>query len=380
MQSSRIDIFFSSSFREEDEGVNKIFLSICNALDIKCTNVNGAHTSVPPEVARKQIDEVQGLIAIGTKRDHIGDGKYAMPPAVLEELAMAYAKEIPILSFMEKDVQVDGMKGNFGTFMEFDREKLSNHDILEKIIKSIHDFKLEIVSPYDLIYDHDSPEIVTENVKQLIELKESNGDFIWSYTIAKKIFFTNTFKRHIPVTFWPSVNINFPDDAPNLVTEILLKNKSRDLLMTIDKKEETPSLSQNFIKFEPHPEKGDFVEYETYLQSKYLNPIHKKDLKSSTSLDLDNKSFECMDGFIPINRTQKASIEFRFPRTYGLKKENVRFFVGSYTNEIDYIVESEMSRAKLDISEIGGNLTVKIDLDSPLPRHVYGLAWNIPGE
>jgi len=52
--------------------------------------------------------------------------------------------------------------------------------------------------------------------------------------------------------------------------------------------------------------------------------------------------------------------------------------IGSYTRAIDYIVESEMQRAKHTIDSFGGDLIFNLDVNSPLLRHMYGVAWNPP--
>lgn len=168
MQSTNIDVFFSCSFREEDRKVNDFFIAICTALDIKCANVEAAYSSVPPNVARKIIDDSQALIAIATRCNKLENCDYAMPSAVQEEISMAYGKEVPILLFVEDGVVVDGMKGNFCTYTQFNRNNLCNNEQLEKIIKSVHGIKLEVLSPNDLIYDHDTPEIMADHLRALL--------------------------------------------------------------------------------------------------------------------------------------------------------------------------------------------------------------------
>lgn len=381
MKSARIDIFFSCSFQEEDREVNDFFLAICSALDIKCINVDGAYTSVPPDVARKQIDDAQGLIAIATKRNKLDSGEYAMPSAVQEELSMAYGKDTQILLFVEDGVSIDGMKSNYGTYMTFTRENICQNEILEKIIRSTHTLKLEIISPNDLMYDQDTPEVMADYVKQLFELRKEGTGYTWSYSITKKLQFLSAFKRHLPVTFWAAVPAIIPDGESDIHTEIKLESHSRDLSLNIETVKETPDCTKSLIKIEPHPDKGDFIEYSAFVKSKYFNPVYYEDISANgenVSIDINGVTYHCMDGLIPIQRTKKMFLEFRFPRGFGIKNENIVFFVGSYTDEVDYLVGSEMTRANIDVNEIGGNLTLRMEIDSPLLRHMYGFAWNPP--
>lgn len=378
MQSAPVDVFFSCSFREDDREVNDFFLTVCSALDIKCINVDSAYSAVPPEVARRKINDSQALIAIATKRNKLESGAFAMPSAVQEEISMAYGKEVPILLFVEESVAIDGMKGNFCTHITFNRENLRNNDIIEKIVRSIHGIKLEIISPYDLVYDHDSPEVIADHVKQLIELRADGDSYLWSYTTSKKLQFLNTFKKGIPVSFWATVPAKIPDGEKPIEIEIQLDSHSRDLSMKVEKQKEGPDCAKSTIKIEPHPEKGDFIEYSSYAESKYFNPIFNEDIAEKIIVTVDGEAFQCVDGFIPIQRTKIATLEIRFPRGFGLSKKNIRFFVGSYTDEVDYIVESEIARATVEMSELGGHLTAKMEIESPLLRHMYGFAWNPP--
>jgi hypothetical protein len=378
MQSTNIDVFFSCSFREEDRVVNDFFVAICSALDIKCVNVNAAYSSVPPDVARKIIDDSQALIAVATKRNKLESGDYAMPSAVQEEVSMAYGKEVPILLFVEEGVVVDGMKGNFCTHIKFNRDNLCDNEQIEKIIKSVHGVKLEVLSPNDLIYDHDTTEIIADHVKQLIELQKIESGYVWSYTTSKRLQFLRDFKRNIPVAYWASVPSIIPSDEKPIEVEISLDGHSRNLSLKIEKTKEAPDCAKSLIKIEPHPEKGDFIEYTSHAESKFFNPTFYEDIGENVTVVVDDQEFHCIDGFVPIQRTKHASLEIRFPRGFGLTKSNIRFFVGSYTDEVDYLVESEIKRAQVEFEEVGGHLTVKMEIESPLLRHMYGFAWNPP--
>jgi hypothetical protein len=60
-----------------------------------------------------------------------------------------------------------------------------------------------------------------------------------------------------------------------------------------------------------------------------------------------------------------------------MKKEEVRAFVGSFARELSFEVESEIKRLKsLSVEDIGGNIIVRMEIESPLLNHLYGVAWN----
>ena len=73
---------------------------------------------------------------------------------------------------------------------------------------------------------------------------------------------------------------------------------------------------------------------------------------------------------------KKLLFVFRFPRSYGLGKHDIAPFVGSHSSTVDYEVESEIKRANIQIESYAGNIEVKMEVDSPLRGHVYGIAWN----
>jgi len=60
----------------------------------------------------------------------------------------------------------------------------------------------------------------------------------------------------------------------------------------------------------------------------------------------------------------------------GLKLQDFAPFVASYTNKIDYLVESEMKRMIINKDDFGENIIVEISVQSPLLQHIYGIASN----
>ena len=168
MQSAKVDIFLSCSLEDDDKEVNDLFESICTALYINTVNVETASPQVPPDKARELIKNSQALIAIAVKRTSFGNGEYAMPLSVSQEISMAYGMETPILLFLEENVSVkEGMLQNYATHLEFSRDNIKTSEILGKIIKAIYDLKMNIVAQHEptekLIYDNEPTEEIDSN-------------------------------------------------------------------------------------------------------------------------------------------------------------------------------------------------------------------------
>lgn len=376
MNSANVDVFFSCSFAEEDKKLNEFFYAICNALDIKGRNVSGASAQTPPEKAKQLITDSQALIAICTRRTAIGDGKYLMPDSVHDELAFAVAKDIPVLMFVEEGVHLAGFKNNYGTHLQFDRDTLADPAVIEKIIKSIHDIKMEVVSPNDLMIGQDTDEFYVEYLRSLKEMKERDGGYYWIYSTTRRMIFLKPYKRSFKTGAWASVPSKLAEHSEPITWELKLESASRDLDIKGTIEKQTSECVEVLFKIEPSPIEGDYLEYSTIITSQFLNPIWDEDIVDSAPLHLDAGDFKCSDGSVFTYRTKKALLVFRFPRSYGLGKHEIVPFVGSHTTNVDYEVESEIKRANIQIETYAGNIEVKMEIDSPLLGHVYGIAWN----
>jgi len=154
-------------------------------------------------------------------------------------------------------------------------------------------------------------------------------------------------------------------------------NGTKNMTIIVEKEQHTSERIEAGLEIDPSPEAGDYIEYSTVTKSRYFKPVWEEDIaEDSLPLRIQNRNYKCYDGQIYIQRTKKAYIEFRFPREYGLKPQHVEPFVGSYTGNVDYIVESEIQRARVEKKHFAGMLTIRMEIDSPLLRHIYGVAWN----
>lgn len=375
MHSVKIEAFFSCSFAEEDKNVNDYFLSICRALDIQCSNVSTSYTVTPPQAAKEKISQAQTLIAICTRRKRIDNGQFSMPSAVHDEISFAFGKDIPVLMFVENEVELEGFKENFGTHLVFDRSTLFTTLSMEKIISSIHQLKMNIVSPNDIILSQDSDEFYAEYINHLVELKEFSGEYCWHNSTTKKLVFNKQFKKNLMAGCWAQIPPSEGDVTP-IIWDVVLEDSSNNITIDCVKEKCTSLCVEATIRFFPPPERGDFVEYSVYSSSRNLNAIWLEDVQDSSVVHLDSGDYKCVDGLIMIHRTKKALIEFRFPKKFNGKKIDFVPFVASYTSGIDFEVESELKRIKVESESFGGNFTLKMSIDSPLLRHVYGIAWN----
>lgn len=377
MKSASIDVFFSCSFADDDRDVNDYFYAICKAMDIRCVNVGTAYSVTPPEKAKLLINDSQGLIVIATKRTKIDDKKYNMPSAVHDEISIAFGLDTPLLMFVEDGVVLDGFIHNYGTHLRFDKDKLYTSEFIEKAIAGVHGFKMDILSPHELIVDQDTNEFYAEYQHQLFELKEDSCcDYTWEYSINKKLIFKKLYKRAFKTGVWATVKSTIADNAKLVDWDIKVEGGSKDFKINVIKEKHTADCFEALLKIEPHPEPDDFIEYSITSSSKYFNPIWEEDINEPNLLTINDNHYSCFDGVIPIVRTKKSITEFRFPRSYGLDKKDIVPFVGSYTSNIDYLVDSELERANIQVDSIAGNITVRIDVNSPLLRHEYGVAWN----
>ncbi len=375
MNSANVDVFFSCSFAEEDKKLNEFFYAICNALDIRGSNVSGAFAQTPPEKAKQMIADSQALLAICTRRKEMLDGRYLMSDAVRDEIAFAYGQDIPVLMFVEDGVQLAGF--NFVTPLRFDRNTLGDPDVLEKVIKSIHGMKMEVISPNDLMIGQDTDEFYVEYNRALYEMKEVDGGYYWVYSITKRLIFLKPCKRQIYTGFWASgQKSELAENAEPMFFELKVESASRDLNIKHTIEKHSAECIEVLLKIEPSPVEGDYIEYSTIVSSPFLNPVWDEDVGSSAPLHLEAGDFSCADGFIPIQRTKKLWFVFRFPRSYGLGKHEIVPFVGSHTTTVNYEVESEIRRANIQIESYAGNIEVKMEVDSPLLHHIYGIAWN----
>jgi hypothetical protein len=353
-------------------------MAICRALDIEPANVSSGSTKTPPEEAKRQISEAQALIAVCTCRDELKLGGFSMPQAVQDEISFAYGIDTPVLIFVEEGVKLEGFKSNFSTYQTFKREELSCSEFVEKAVRSIHKLKLDVLGPHQIGTAEGITDAIAEYVYHGVELNSCGDSFEWQYSTSKKLIFQHESKRRFPSHVWAVGSIKIPEDSPPISWDFFLKSSSNNITIEDEIEEQNPATLKVSLKPTPHPQKDDYIEFSHTARSRYLNSIWKDEVGEGQREHLDDKDYDCIDGLIFIHRTKKAIIEFRFDRMYPISLKSIRPFVGSYTSGIDYEVPSEIERAEIRTEDFVGTKVIRMEIDSPLPGHMYGIAWDAP--
>lgn len=369
--------FFSCSFDTEDKALNEFFLCICEGLGIVARNVSAGYCVTPPEMARRLIDDSKMVLAVVTRRHEIGE-MWAMPNAVSQELAMAYAMKKPTLMFIENGVKVDGFTTNFGTYLNFDRSRIFETEFLKKVISSVHELRLIATEGESAIPHMDVTGYFAEKVSHLIEAIKDGERPAWRYANSRRLVFTRPFPGSIVNSAWAeSVP---PGSTEKIKHSIECKPSRADLRPTPAVIKDTPQQLTIEINFGGEPQENDTLDVDFSYSSPNLN--HWPDPTSSDhkQTKIDGQYFDCFDGMVPIQPTRDLHVQFRFPGWYPLDKSSVFPFVGSYSNNVDYVVDSEVKRCEIKQSEFGSEIQIDIKVESPLLRHVYGVAWRLLSE
>ncbi|SDD99218.1 hypothetical protein [Aquimonas voraii] len=380
MKSAEVKAFFSCSFSAGDREVNSFFRAICEGLDISCANVDHGGSEVPPAMALQMIESADIVIAVATIRDKIeGKESFRMPSAVSQEIAMAFGKAKPTLVFAEDGVQMDGFSPNFGTYQTFSRSKLFSAEFLRRAIASIHSVKLGGLTDHELLLSQETTDFIAEEASHLFELKADGQDFYWYHATQRSILVVRDGCEKLPIYRWsefppPSLPVN----ACPMNSKFELVSSSRPLNAVLELQEVSPLGVIGEVRLSPPARKGDRLTYDMEFSGRYLAPVKQSDVGSSRGTEVFGRNFLCYEGIVPVNRAREIELHFRFPREYKIDPEDVEFFVASFSHGIDYIVESEISRAEVKKSCIAGSVSFAVSLKSPLLRHVYGVAWNPP--
>jgi hypothetical protein len=377
VRSMHIQIFLSCSFDPKDKDIVDFFTRICHGLDIQCVNVDKGYVLTPPEKARELISDSHALLAIATCRDEMTTGIFIMPKAVSEEIAMAFANKKPILIFAENGVDMkSGFTSGYDTYLCFDRKSLTDPEFLEKAISSIHGMKMDIIKPEDLqIAQQGQEHVFAEFCRNLVELVDQSGSLVWRLSQTRRLKFTSRFID--PIKHGVNVEVPYSDGKIMFRWSVSYHDGNKPFKLTPIEENCTCDNCLISLNIEPKPEANDFIEYSVSFESPYLNPVFLEDIRDPrTQAIIKGTKYLCFDVQVPIVRVQDFKTQYRFPSVLGLKPEDFAPFVGSYSNKIDYLVESEMKRMTVNQDNFGGNVFIEISIQSPLLHHAYGVAWN----
>lgn len=310
MQSFPVDVFLSASFDARDKDVNDFFSAICKGLDINGVNVSFGASKLPQDQARKLIGRSQGLIAICTRREELVDGSFNMPQAVNDEIAFACGLDVPILAIMEKGVNKGGFKEKFRTYQQFDRSELSNPEIIQAMIKCIHEFKVDIIDQGQIAHAYEPADSFSDDIHHLVELKKTNDDFVWEYSTTKKVTYTKESSRPFPTSVFSTQAVKIPEgvDPIHWEYEHISSTKNLRLVPTID--QQTPACVEVRLKPEPPAEAGDSITYRIFSRSRYLIPLWEDETADDRYVHLEKGDFRISEGLLFIHRTKRAIMDY----------------------------------------------------------------------
>jgi len=376
---ARKEMFLSCSFHDEDKNLVRFFESLCNGLGIQCIFGDKGFAETVQEMVVRRISDSDAFLAIASRRDEISPGNFSMPKAVNEEITVASTIKKPTLIFAEEGVDLESSFINKHHFhIRFNRESLADPIFLKKAIESIHNLKMGVISIEDLqIAQIGQEHIFAESAKYLVELVEELGSPVWKYSLTRCLRFTSRFSDPIPHGVWAVVPTS-QTPKHKIEWKVNFKNGNKSFKINSIENDCTSDNCLISLSIEPIPEADDCLEYSVSFKSQYLNPLFQEDIEDPRAkIVIDGSKYLCLDGMIPIIRTQDLKIQFRFPPILKLDLDDFVPFVGSYVKDnVDYLVKSEMRRMTVNKDDFGGNIFIEISVSSPLPQHMYGVAWN----
>jgi len=285
---------------------------------------------------------------------------------------MAFAMGKPCLLFIEEGVTCDGFMKSMSTYKTYNRETLSTSKEIESIVASIHALRMESFES-NIIPDQEASGFYQDRISYLVELLGEPECPLWRYTNSRILVFTRTLEGHIVQGSWAKSVPETVNDKIDYTLKCLINDSPVEAIQQVYK--DTPRQLQVGLDFPDKPSKDDSVKIEFVSSSPFFNKAIKADVMEKENVG--GRSFDCVDGLVPTQPTKRLHVLFRFPSWYKVNKKTLLPFVGSYSGDIDYLVESEIKRCNISKDEFGSNLQVDLRIESPLLRHIYGVAWNL---
>jgi hypothetical protein len=374
-----IKAFFSCSFAEHDKPINEFFTAICEGLGFECINVSAGDSEVPANVARRLISEASVFIAIIVKRDGIKDSeKFKMPESVANELGMAFGQEKRILMFAENCVQMEGLTRTYGTYLGFDRAQVMNGTFLKAAVESVDRLRQSSYAVHDFMINQHPTEYYALKAAHSYALDDFGNGLEWRHSMRRKIRFTKAMQRPLKISRWnDSAEGKASNGMPSVEVVFEINRSTRKFVPTIEVVGSSAYHIDGDVTFEPNPIENDEIEYTVTYKGAHLMPVYLDEVTASKPVHIGGQIFRAFDGVIPVTPIEVLEIEFRFA-AIAVGGVQPQFFVGSYSKNVDYLVDSEVGRAKVKRDEIGANLVLRATVSSALLRHVYGVAWEPP--
>jgi len=348
-------------------------------MGLSFVNVSTGSHLVPADEARRLISNCAGLLAVATRRDQLVSGDFKMPDAVHDEISIAYALKKPILILAEDSVRLEGFMGSFSTYARFDRNRMFEPDEVRRLVGSVYTFRAALRGERSPLSTEGSA-YHSERTTHLITLDKQPDGFEWSLSMTKRLRFDLPFSRELITGTRPTVPVKVRENAPNLSWEVHIDDSSRDFELRATVKNIGPAKVEVACRFIPDPQPGDFIEFTRICRSSCVNPVYMSDLLEPdvSAIEIDGKKYLAFSGFVPVEPTHRFAARFSLPRSYKIKRRDVVLFSASYNNLIQYLTPSELGRATHRVEWFGNEILAELEIDHPLPHHMYGIAWNPP--
>lgn len=365
-------VFFSCSFKKDDQDVVDLVRGVATGQGLECVNVDTGAAPTPPEEVKRLLQNAAGLIAVATRRDALSGGEYHMPSAVRDEISIAYGLGRPLLLFREEGVRFDGFLTNYGSHLTFDRKEIYKPDFIQKLVKAVSGFRETITAALPEIAE----EFHIEESKFMTILQETDGGFTWLNVMSKRIRFDQRFTEPIKMRWWSGVE-DVADDAPPMEWIVDVIGTTRQFTASTTVHKLTADAIELSVKLKPDPDTNDVVELSRTLKGPHLLPLYKTPTMQPT-ITVGGVAYDINEGVVPIERTKALRMIWQFPRSYGLGVSDIEAVAASHTQNVDYPVATERDRMKVRKESFGGQIIVDISVENPLLRHLYGIAWSPP--
>lgn len=350
--------------------------SLCQAMDIETINVSGAFARTPPDQARTQILQSVGVLALAVRRDKQDDGSWAMPAAVREEIAIAFALHKPVLLLFEDGVRIDGFMNNYGTHVTFRRDEVRDTGVLQTLVKSIFTFRAELQGTTSAA----SHQFVSEQTSAVFALERENGRYVWVTGVTYRLRFSEPLNHDLVSRVWPGFEIRHPPEAPPLQWRVYAGQSSKPFQLTATVKSLNANSVDLSIAVSPAPQPGDILTFTRVARSPYINPVTMADLVDPdvSAIQIGGRSYPAHEGLLIVEPTAQLHLSLRFPFGYPLRISDVQPFAASHARGIDHISEAELRRTAVTIEDVAGYVSADLRVQEPLINHMYGVAWQPP--
>lgn len=269
------------------------------------------------------------------------------------------------------------MKENFGTCLRFNRLQLSTGAFLKRAVESVDKLRQSLAAGQGLVPDHPT-EFYALKAAHSYTLDDFGNGLEWRHSMRRKIRFTKAMQRPLKISRWnDSAEGKSSVGLPPIGVTFNVNRSSKEFTHALKIVDKSAFHVEGDVTFDPVPMEGDEIEYTVVYRGAHLMPIYSDEVSDCKPVQISGQVFKAFDGVIPITPIEVLELEFRFAAAAVGRVQPV-FFVGSYSKFIDYLVDSEISRASVRKDEIGENVVIRATVNSALLRHVYGVAWDPP--